>query len=556
MHSPVTVKASVSQDVIAKVTRLFNGSLADILNELFQNARRAGATRIGVTNGQHGEQHWIEISDNGGGIADPSHLLALGVSGWDAGIAAREDPAGMGLFALAGRKTRITSFHGSDGFSLVVPADGWTGRKTLRVKKVFKGRGTRIRFEASAPWARDLRETVAKAARYLPLTVEHSGQQMESVDFLEGAVLIEEILGVRIGVYAKTHHGYEPSINFHGVTINRCLPRIAEDGSTGWSVKLDVVSAPDLQLVLPARKEVVETTFLAELMRACKCAIFRAIAQRGEHRLAYADWREAQALGIMLPQARALLPPWCAPTAEDGLVLQDRCVPGAGALLVAEMPVIEAQLLERAFQMDNALKHTLICANTAYIGYTWYDSLPCITRCNITATHGDASVRHDALGKALAGDHRIDDASITLDIASPAGLTNMIVPLDVVIGFQDENFSQLSDAMILVTRASMIVPEDLSDLLFNALFEYWQDCDADSYESQSRDFREEALHRAYQLLRSREAADLLRIENAMRTHILWMVPRGQQLSARISDTHCVVSVSDDEHPVLGHEPAR
>jgi len=219
------------------------------------------------------------------------------------------------------------------------------------------------------------------------------------------------------------------------------------------------------------------------------------------------------------------------------------------------MPVIEAQLLERAFQMDNALKHTLICANTAYIGYTWYDSLPCITQCNITATHGGAVVRQDALGKALAGDHRIDDASITLDIASPAGLTNMIVPLDVVIGFHDENFSQLSDAMILVTRASMIVPEDLSDLLFNALFEYWQDCDADSYESQSRNFREEALHRAYQLLRSREAADLLRIENAMRTHILWMVPRGQQLSTRISDTNCVVSVSDDEHQVLGHEPA-
>jgi hypothetical protein len=125
-----------------------------------------------------------------------------------------------------------------------------------------------------------------------------------------------------------------------------------------------------------------------------------------------------------------------------------------------------------------------------------------------------------------------------------------------VIGFQDENFSQLYDAMILVTHASAIAPEDLSDLLFDALFEYWQDCDADSYESQSRNFREEALHRAYQLLCSREAADLLRIENAMRTHILWMVPCGQQLSAYISDTRCVVSVSDDEHVVVGHEPAR
>jgi hypothetical protein len=253
---------------------------------------------------------------------------------------------------------------------------------------------------------------------------------------------------------------------------------------------------------------------------------------------------------------RALLPLWRAPTADDGCVLQERYAPGAAALLTPPMPLIEAQLLEHAFQMSNELKHTLICANSACNGYPWYDALPVIKQCRITATHDGAVVYDDALAMVFLGDHRINDATIAIDITSPDGLTTSSLMLDVVIGFKDENFLQLGDATILVTDASFITPEDLSDLLFDALFEYWQDCDADSYESQSREFREDALHRAYQLLSSRQAADLLRIENAIRAHILWIVPCGQQLSVSMSDKHCAVSVSGNTLALVGDKPAQ
>ena len=39
------LRAQVSPQAISKVTRIFNGTLDDIFNELFQNARRAGAMR-------------------------------------------------------------------------------------------------------------------------------------------------------------------------------------------------------------------------------------------------------------------------------------------------------------------------------------------------------------------------------------------------------------------------------------------------------------------------------------------------------------------------------
>lgn len=48
MTVPFTFHASVADDAISKVSRLFNAKLDDILAELFQNFRRAGASNITV----------------------------------------------------------------------------------------------------------------------------------------------------------------------------------------------------------------------------------------------------------------------------------------------------------------------------------------------------------------------------------------------------------------------------------------------------------------------------------------------------------------------------
>ncbi len=43
---PQTISTCVSQDAMKKVTRLFNNTIEDVLAELIQNARRAGASAI------------------------------------------------------------------------------------------------------------------------------------------------------------------------------------------------------------------------------------------------------------------------------------------------------------------------------------------------------------------------------------------------------------------------------------------------------------------------------------------------------------------------------
>src|SRR5512137_2072268 len=98
-----TIQATVNPRLLTKANRLFTGSLQGRIIEILQNARRAGATKVEITN----DNGWIIVRDNGGGIDDFQRLLDLGGSGWDDCLEASEDPAGVGLFCLAPREVTI-----------------------------------------------------------------------------------------------------------------------------------------------------------------------------------------------------------------------------------------------------------------------------------------------------------------------------------------------------------------------------------------------------------------------------------------------------------------
>jgi Histidine kinase-, DNA gyrase B-, and HSP90-like ATPase len=101
-----TIQAQVSQATLNKVSRLFNSSLTDCLNELLQNARRANATAVKMT---LSDDRQLTIEDDGTGITQPQTLLTLGESNWSEETKQQEDPAGMGVFSLANRNVTIRS---------------------------------------------------------------------------------------------------------------------------------------------------------------------------------------------------------------------------------------------------------------------------------------------------------------------------------------------------------------------------------------------------------------------------------------------------------------
>ena len=77
-----TIQARVSTKILQKADRLFNNSLRQVLVELLQNARRAGASLVTViTQVIAPSRIEITFTDNGSGIADFQQLLSLGDSG-------------------------------------------------------------------------------------------------------------------------------------------------------------------------------------------------------------------------------------------------------------------------------------------------------------------------------------------------------------------------------------------------------------------------------------------------------------------------------------------
>ena len=141
-----TIQAKVSERLLSKASRLFTGTLEGRVIEILQNARRAGATEVRISN----KDGLITVQDNGSGIDDFQKLLDLGGSGWDEKTEAGEDPAGVGLFSLAPREVEIKSGNrkvvidkkgaanvmndiSSTGATLCFIADQDAGRKGLFV---------------------------------------------------------------------------------------------------------------------------------------------------------------------------------------------------------------------------------------------------------------------------------------------------------------------------------------------------------------------------------------------------------------------------------------
>ena len=119
------IHAKVSKKLLSKANRLFTGTLDGRIIEILQNARRAGATQVTITN----KGGLVTVKGNSKGIDDFAKLLDLGDSDWDQETEQAEDPAGVGVFCLAPRKVTICS----RGQKLIITKDGWTGKPLERV---------------------------------------------------------------------------------------------------------------------------------------------------------------------------------------------------------------------------------------------------------------------------------------------------------------------------------------------------------------------------------------------------------------------------------------
>ena len=564
---PRTIRARIHESAVRRVTRTYAATLAEIFTELLQNARRAGATGIHIAvecaaddTGEPREPAFaVTLSDDGAGIADPAVLVSFGENGWSDELVRREDAAGFGFASLARRGCTVSSRPQTrDG--AITP--GWTvelapahflGEADAEVRADGKSPfpyGTAISFEAAESMAA-IRNAAENAARHYPLPVVFHdrasaepgcGAELPRRAFLDGAVHAEQWRGLAFGVFRDRHRGYnDPDLNFFGLTLPVRLPTVETVHGATWTVRVDIHDCPDLELVLPARKEAVENAFLNEMRAAARLAIYRAMAADPEPRPAFEDWQHAHEAGIDIAAPPAMLRPWRPAVADDN----DWIGSGGGApagpdalIMAADPEPPEAQALWRAAERAG-IAPCLFEADNRLEGYGWYDGLDRVGHVFLEASaQGEWMALDDwpqpertRLEPALLPS-RPDAIRIELAVRSEAGERDVLVlPAD--FAFAGEPWSWIHDTLPLVALDSRMQPHELAELMRAAFFSASDDADADNWETQRSRFDDEALHIATRLLLSDDEACRASIAEAVRRELMWLAPRGRAVDIRI-----------------------
>ena len=584
-----TIRARIHESAVKRVTRIYAATLSEILVEALQNSRRAGATRVRISvaapTGQPDEPATrpgetpltVTIVDDGTGIADPAVLLSFGENGWDDALVRREDAAGFGFASLARRNCAVSSRPRSPdgeispGWRVDLVPEHFLGEADAEVRADESApfpHGTSISFQASEPVVA-IRSAAETAARHYPLPVVFEDRTEDDTAgpgelprraFLDGAVHVEPWRGLVFGVFRSRHSGYrDPDLNFFGLTLPVGLPTVETVHGATWTVLADVADCPDLELVLPARKEPVENTFLTDMREAARLAVYRAMAADPDPRPAFEDWKRAREAGIDIVPPSARLRPWrpsvadcnhwheapkLAEAAHDALVMD--CDP--------EPP--EAQTLWRAAERDGFAPR-LFEADRRLEGYGWYDGLGRTTAISVLAAAGGEWMDIDDWPRpepASPGAARLPSrpAAIRIELAvRPAAelFATFDIPADVA--FASEAWCGLDDALPLVTADSPLQPHELAALLRAGFFSPSDDVEADSWETQRDRFDEDALHLATRLLLSDDEASRQSIADAVRRELMWFVPRGRAVDIRIRRPDVTVTLADIESAAGG-----
>lgn len=534
-----TKQIEVSPRMIETASRLFNSTLSDIINELLQNSRRARATRVDINFAQINKDRWLMFEDDGIGFFHNGLAIALGASGWDKQTLNREDPAGLGLFSLANRGAAIESSNCRVELS---PAH-FCGKEKFAAEKSDRAIGTKIGFAITTKEVESVERVVKHCAQYYPLPVYFNGEQVEQRDFLEHSLYRRVWQGLEIGVERGDR---VQEINFYGLTIVPNLPEVKWSGSERdtFGVKISVINAPNLKLVLPARKEVVVDEFFHTLVEECYRTIYLYFATLDTHQLAYKHWQHAAELDVTLPEAKSSLIPY-QPRRADGDLLEfgfeQESIPTNGLILSAELSTAQAHTFWRGFtQFDRS--YTLYESCTEYQGYSWYDRLPQLTE--VSFSFEITGGRFSAVDwvKSLHGD-RPDSIWINAKIVRANGdAEHLEFQTDLMLAEAVAYSFDLSDDVILVTKDSKIDVAELIEVLEAAFFDPSDDCDVNSVYTQREDFQEMVTEIATSILFSQAEAFRQRVRLIVERYIQWLVPHAHDCKVEITINGNQVSI--------------
>ena len=523
-----TIRGGVDVALLDKADRLFRNDDEGVWIEVLQNARRAGATMIAISIEESSPQEdscTVTVEDNGDGIADFQALVTLGHSRWAEETQATEDPAGMGFFSLCHSDVEVHSGLRSVCISRAVFLG--KAQATIENKKEFVC-GTRLRFQRPSS-RRTLVAALERVTEFLPLEVRLEGNPLPQHDFLEGALHRERMDGIEVGFAIRFtfHENSDANWNFYGARLRHAPMQIdgfltENNRVLAVSARFNVLETGAVKLQLPDRKGILEDAVFREFHKKAAAAAYRFFQSQCRHVLDYRNWREAQTLGVDLPEAVPLLEQW-GPRSQDDQIEAVFPQVEAQVLGSVENIVLVSQDLENAHTLDGALHSGASVAGALYRerpqfqGYSWYDRLPMITDTTVTLDNIDY--------EEWRGSERPRPERIDLELTIEQAGTSKDVRLPALIHVNSDNYGELEFVAIRNSpwdNDDLLGPFSVEDFLMAASFCASDDWgDADSWSTQEERYRGEVIQTINEYFRGPRAS----LRGILRGAITWQASR-------------------------------
>ncbi|WP_299749618.1 hypothetical protein [uncultured Tateyamaria sp.] len=442
----------------------------------------------------------------------------------------------MGFFALAGRNARVVAqrLDGPGGWELEIDRTALSGEvPIICCPRTDALSGVTVIFKQCPN--ENVSAAVRDAARYAPIDVICDDAVVERADYLEGAAHIETWKGIRIGVYRNANMRFKrrrTNANFHGVTLSMPLPELSEVYHGHYRALIDVQECTALQLVLPARKEVVRNAFLTELQREILRIYFRMIKEAGTHSLRFADHQTASKLGIDLPPAemrlRAFAPAHA--NSDRNTYTELTTVPTSAMLFAGGDEAVHEQNFARALAQTGQ-GELVFEPQPAFAGYAWYDALPVLemTGYVIGTGTGRKAYSVDELPGII---ERPENLSVFGSLRTGSDISPWEIETDFIL-FADPDATMIDQSVLCLTATSTITHDELLTFFTDALFCPYYDGDAESYDTQLRWFTDEAEDEVIGYLSGIDDVRRNQVERIIVRELWWILRESSNISIQI-----------------------
>ena len=571
-----TIRARLHEKAIQVMTSMFNASIEDILIELVQNGRRAGASRLRITVKRNRTSYTVSVSDDGEGFADPQDMLSYGKSGWREAVVRSENAAGMGLLSLAQRGCTVRSRTKTVQWEVDLDPEHFAGHSDATIYAAPEASEPRdeqrwtttISFETRPDETlSEICDAARNATRYGTLRAtliidNQNGRSREktlkNVPFLDATQYIERWEGLELGTRTgspSTMKDSRPSeVNIHGVVVKHPLTDVRTlDGA--WRVDVNVIDCPRLEMVLPARKRLIETPFLKALEERARLVAFKAMAAHPDPRPTYETWRQAKIAGIEIEPPPARLDRWIPETrcpyetTARGTTKTLCQIDGQPTVLrmEADLDPPLAQSLHRAIGANpRKIQTPLVRKNTKLEGYEWYETIPRLTAVHIEIANEDGTTRRfeqPLVTSEAVTTPRPETIRIGLTI-EPPNAPPYTITLDTDLALTggtdtDDPWESMDELMksaeATITADSTLRPKELAELIRKAFFIRSMDPEAGTWERQSVEFDDRAFHMATRLLEGDDEATRKTIERVLKRTLSPTTTPGQTIGITVHD---------------------